>query len=274
MLRSAVPRRLCPRERLLSATSTAARRRCARCSKQIEPQADDTIVMLGDCVDRGPDSRGVIDELLALRERCQLVPLLGNHEEMMLNFLDGRPQPDNWLLCGGQATWIRIAMPTASRSVPPEHVDFIRTWGDYWETDTHFFVHGSYIPISRSAASAGNVWRWHSLRDVDSRAARLGQDRRGRPHVAKDRRDSRRRPSHLHRHLLLGRRLADRLGARDRPDLAGRSARPGAGASTWKPVQRAFSVGKKPATRSPGCACDITGMSGPFRCRLRGSVIA
>ena len=34
--------------------------------EKIEPQADDTIVMLGDCVDRGPDSRGVIDQLLDL----------------------------------------------------------------------------------------------------------------------------------------------------------------------------------------------------------------
>ena len=42
--------------------------------------------------------------MLALRERCRLVPLLGNHEEMMLNFLDGRPQPDDWLLCGGAET--------------------------------------------------------------------------------------------------------------------------------------------------------------------------
>ena len=46
----------------------------------------------------------MIDELLALREQCRLVPLLGNHEEMMLNFLDGRPQPDDWLVCGGEAT--------------------------------------------------------------------------------------------------------------------------------------------------------------------------
>lgn len=58
--------------------------------EQIKPQSTDTIVMLGDCVDRGPDSRGVIETLLELRGRCELVPILGNHEEMMLNFLDSR----------------------------------------------------------------------------------------------------------------------------------------------------------------------------------------
>ncbi len=55
----------------------------------IAPQADDTLIPLGDCVDRGPDSCGVLEQLLILRDRCRLFPLLGNHEEMMLNYLDG-----------------------------------------------------------------------------------------------------------------------------------------------------------------------------------------
>ena len=133
---------------------------------EIEPQADDTIVTLGDCVDRGPDSRGVIDQLLALREQCQLVPLLGNHEEMMLNFLDGRAQPDNWLLCGGQATMDSYLDADGKPHVPQAHVDFIRSWGDYWETKTHFFVHGSYHPDQPLSGQRWHVWRWHSLRDA------------------------------------------------------------------------------------------------------------
>jgi serine/threonine protein phosphatase 1 len=131
----------------------------------IEPRAEDTIVTLGDCVDRGPESRDVIDQLLALRERCQLVPLLGNHEEMMLNYLDKRTQPDNWLHVGGQATMDSYLDADGRPHVPAEHVEFIRTWGDYWETDTHFFVHGSYHPEQPLSAQRWNVWRWHSLRD-------------------------------------------------------------------------------------------------------------
>ena len=108
----------------------------------------------------------MIDELLALREHCQLVPLLGNHEEMMLNFLDGRAQPDNWLLCGGQATMDSYLDADGKPQVPPAHVDFIRTWGDYWETKTHFFVHGSYHPDQPLSGQRWHVWRWHSLRDA------------------------------------------------------------------------------------------------------------
>jgi serine/threonine protein phosphatase 1 len=131
----------------------------------VEPRADDTIVMLGDCVDRGPDSRGVIDQLLALRERCHLVPLLGNHEEMMLNYLDGRAQPDNWLLVGGQATMDSYIAADGKPCVPTEHVDFIRTWGDFWETETHFFVHAAYHPDQPLSGQRWHMWRWHSLRD-------------------------------------------------------------------------------------------------------------
>lgn len=50
----------------------------------ISPQPGDTIVTLGDYVDRGVDSKGAIDLLIELEKRCRLVPLLGNHDEMML----------------------------------------------------------------------------------------------------------------------------------------------------------------------------------------------
>jgi serine/threonine protein phosphatase 1 len=132
---------------------------------EIRPQPDDTLVILGDCVDRGPDSRGTVDEVLRLRDKCQLVPLMGNHEEMMLNYLDGKPQPDNWLEVGGAATLRSYATSDGQIEVSPEHVDFIRAWGDFHEMDTHFFVHGSYDPELPLPLQRWNVFRWHSLRD-------------------------------------------------------------------------------------------------------------
>ncbi len=67
----------------------------------IDPTPDDVIVMLGDYVDRGPDSRGVLDRLIALESRCKLVPILGNHDQMMLDALNGE-DPDDWLASGGR----------------------------------------------------------------------------------------------------------------------------------------------------------------------------
>jgi serine/threonine protein phosphatase 1 len=131
----------------------------------IRPLTGDTIVTLGDCVDRGPDSRDVIRQVLALRDVCQVVSLLGNHEEMMLNYLDGRPQPDDWLVCGGAATLASYGEGQSTADVPPEHVCFIRGWGDYFETDTHFFCHGKYEPHQPLDQQRWRLLRWDSLRD-------------------------------------------------------------------------------------------------------------
>jgi serine/threonine protein phosphatase 1 len=132
----------------------------------IDPQQDDVLIPLGDCVDRGPDSRDVIVDLLSLRERCRLVPLMGNHEEMLLNFLDGRPQPDNWLLCGGKETLDSYTRQDKQATIPREHIDFIRSWVDYAETNSHFFVHGSYHPDQRLPDQRWQMWRWQSLRQT------------------------------------------------------------------------------------------------------------
>src|SRR3990172_5923228 len=69
-----------------------------------QPRADDTLVALGDYVDRGPDTPRVLDELIALANRCRLVPLLGNHDEMLLELYHGGPGLDDWLKWGGQET--------------------------------------------------------------------------------------------------------------------------------------------------------------------------
>ena len=69
----------------------------------ISPQPDDTIIPLGDYVDRGIDSKGVLDQLIELRDRCNLVPILGNHDQMMLHARDGRSDFQGWLDCGGDA---------------------------------------------------------------------------------------------------------------------------------------------------------------------------
>lgn len=46
----------------------------------VQPSRADVIVTLGDYVNRGPGSREVIECLIELRDRCELIPILGNHE--------------------------------------------------------------------------------------------------------------------------------------------------------------------------------------------------
>ncbi len=52
----------------------------------IDPRPEDLIITLGDIVDRGPNSRRSLDLLIDLRDRCQYIGILGNHEEMMLSY--------------------------------------------------------------------------------------------------------------------------------------------------------------------------------------------
>jgi serine/threonine protein phosphatase 1 len=112
----------------------------------IEPASDDTIVMLGDYVDGGPDSRGVLNMLIELADRCRLMPLLGNHEEMMLAAREGIGNLRFWLNCGGARTLESYGLDLDLNPVPEEHFDFLSRCRPFYEIDTHFFVHARYDP--------------------------------------------------------------------------------------------------------------------------------
>jgi serine/threonine protein phosphatase 1 len=66
-----------------------------RLLETVAPQAGDQFVFLGDYIDRGPDSVGVIDTLLDFRQKYRAVFLRGNHEQMLLNYLAGKGEA--WL---------------------------------------------------------------------------------------------------------------------------------------------------------------------------------
>jgi len=107
----------------------------------IQPKEDDLIVTVGDYVDRGPDSRGVIDQLIDLRNRCHLVPLLGNHEIMMLAALHDH-DISFWLDCGGDATIASYG--DSIDSIPEKHIAFLHDCHRYFETTEYIFVHANY----------------------------------------------------------------------------------------------------------------------------------
>ncbi|MCC6983365.1 MAG: serine/threonine protein phosphatase [Bauldia sp.] len=124
------------------------------------PVGDYRIVHVGDYVDRGPDSRGVVERLMKLSaDNPKIVCLKGNHEAMMLEFLDD-PRAKGFLNNGGLDTTRSYGVklpfpssldPTAVRAefvrvIPREHLDFIQRlklsvrFGDY------FFCHAGVRP--------------------------------------------------------------------------------------------------------------------------------
>lgn len=110
----------------------------------IGPTGDDILVTLGDYIDRGPDSCGVIEQLLRLETCTQLVPLLGNHELMMLASFSLPGQLPFWLRYGGRETLASYG--GSIDSIPASHLAFFSRCRPFYETETHFFVHANYAP--------------------------------------------------------------------------------------------------------------------------------
>jgi serine/threonine protein phosphatase 1 len=127
----------------------------------IKPAEQDTLVFLGDFVDRGPDSRGVIEQVLALEKKCGLVTLLGNHEIMFLDALERGAEGGGWLQYGGRETLASYNWDI--RNFPAPHFDFVRGLKRYHETATHFFVHANYIADIPLAEQPDYALFWEHL---------------------------------------------------------------------------------------------------------------
>ena len=114
--------------------------------QRIAPQLEDTIVTLGDYVDGGPDSKGVLDQLIELEFRCKLVPLRGNHEEMMLGARHAHSDFEFWKNCGAITTLDSYGDTGRLDQIPTAHIDFVERCVNDFEIDTHFFIHANYFP--------------------------------------------------------------------------------------------------------------------------------
>jgi len=109
---------------------------------------DDTIITLGDYVDRGPDSSAVLDFIIDLGKTHTLVPLRGNHEIMMLDARESKSWFHAWMRYGGDATLLSYARTEEDAGsfadVPDAHFEFIENeLVSFFECESHFFVHAN-----------------------------------------------------------------------------------------------------------------------------------
>lgn len=127
----------------------------------INPTSQDTLVTLGDYVDRGPRSADVIERLIELGSSVRLIPLLGNHELMMKGAFQGPTDLDFWLDCGGEETLESYG--GTFDDVPPSHWAFIEHCRHFYETDKYFFVHANYLPNISLNEQPENVLFWEHI---------------------------------------------------------------------------------------------------------------
>lgn len=128
------------------------------------PETDRTIVYLGDLVDRGMDSRGVVEMVLqGPPEGFQAIHILGNHEAAMLDFLEDSSIGPHWMLNGGDMTLYSygVAVPrpgsgqgtefvqarnALAERLPPAHLGFLKSMVLAMPIGGYLFVHAGIRP--------------------------------------------------------------------------------------------------------------------------------
>jgi serine/threonine protein phosphatase 1 len=104
-------------------------------------------VMLGDYIDRGPDSRSVVGRLRRLSEQRPdgIVCLKGNHEDMLLSAVDEPADFPLWIRNGGDATLQSYGVDTVT-DLPADHIEWIRNLPLCHDDGLRFFVHAGIDP--------------------------------------------------------------------------------------------------------------------------------
>jgi len=129
--------------------------------EELAPRAEDLLIVLGDVIDRGPNTRSCIDRLLELRNNCRVIHLMGNHEEMFLDALSGGEWADSWPQYGGRE--MLASYGGVAEDVPPDHLDFIRSGKDFLETDGIIFAHAAINPAWPMDRQTAHFLRWNRL---------------------------------------------------------------------------------------------------------------
>jgi serine/threonine protein phosphatase 1 len=117
--------------------------------QKVNPTPDDQLIFLGDYVNRGPDSRGVIQFLIDLSKRHRCVFLRGNHEIMMLSARLDESIASSWRMCGGRETLRSYDAPAEGnwpQHIPAEHWEFLEKTERMLVTPHHIFVHACLDP--------------------------------------------------------------------------------------------------------------------------------
>jgi serine/threonine protein phosphatase 1 len=120
-----------------------------------------TFVFLGDYIDRGPDSRGVVDYLMALQASmgANMIALMGNHEALALAAIDDSQVGHHWLLQGGEATLASYGV-TRAHELPAEHLAWLRSLGLTHDDGRRLFVHAGVNPEKALDAQADLDLLW------------------------------------------------------------------------------------------------------------------
>lgn len=111
---------------------------------KIELKDDDTFVFMGDYIDRGPDSKGVVEKVLEIKEKYNTICLIGSHEYALLHAKEDDYYNYLFWNYGGPATVKSYG--GSFDNILKTHGDFYRSLEFYYLTDKYLFVHAGIDP--------------------------------------------------------------------------------------------------------------------------------
>ena len=110
----------------------------------------DKLIFLGDYIDRGEHSKEVIDYIINLKRYSQnVICILGNHEKMFLDYLNGNIDERFFFINGGGMTLSSYGITNSKEGfslVPEEHILFFKSLKPYIELENYYFVHAGFKP--------------------------------------------------------------------------------------------------------------------------------
>jgi len=138
--------------------------------KQANPNPEsDRLIFLGDYINRGPESREVLEELIRLGNHFQhTIFLKGNHEVMFLNFINGQ-EHDLFFSSGGIETLKSYGIsnywhPQPRTLFPKDHINFLENLLPYWADDNFIYVHAG-IEVNKHLAQQDPEWLYWASQD-------------------------------------------------------------------------------------------------------------
>jgi serine/threonine protein phosphatase 1 len=119
----------------------------AQCRADAKDEAPQ-FVFLGDYIDRGPNSRGVLEYVIDLQRRQpgRVICLTGNHEDLALNAIDDPREIDQWVVYNGGDKALASYGVTRPSELPADHVAWLRGLKTCHDDGSRLFVHAGIDP--------------------------------------------------------------------------------------------------------------------------------
>ncbi|MFK7899242.1 MAG: metallophosphoesterase family protein [Cyclobacteriaceae bacterium] len=133
----------------------------------IQLTLNDTLYILGDYIDRGNDSKKVIDYLLDLKEAgYSLCFLRGNHEQMLLNSLNNKKKEQQWLAHGGKETLASFGVASA-QELDEKYIQFFNELAYYVEYKEYILVHAGLNFKIKDPFKDTHAMLWLKFMEID-----------------------------------------------------------------------------------------------------------